>query len=185
MQWFSVLEWATWLMLVLVYSKPVIWCNILETVLELEMLIPGDAMRLFPFHIPAKGSSMLNLLQVLSVNFYLVHPPRSFQMSSISLNIIHLLNEAAPRMHAHTHTLTLGSGQHGWDFPGTSDLPAGSTFQVLQSPGQLSAPHSPHSATNLERLFLRGHPRSFFLLPSYYDSDRQGADVWWPLCGVG
>ena len=74
MQWFSVLEWATWLRLILVYSKPVIWCSILETALELEMCNSSQCDTFVPFHIPAGGLCMLNLLQVLSeADFYFPH----------------------------------------------------------------------------------------------------------------
>lgn len=93
MRWFSVLEWDTWLMLILGYSKPVIWCSILETVLELEMC----NYVCFP---QCRGLCMLNLPQVLSVrfmciaDFYFPHSVVSDEQHL--LNIIQLLNEAAP-----------------------------------------------------------------------------------------
>lgn len=171
MQWFSMLEWATWPMLILVYSKPVIWCSVLETVLELEMwnhtLFPKQY--ICPFHFLA-GAVYVKSLAGVVCEFYahsrfLFSSPRLFPMSSSICWISSiLLNETA-----------LLSRTAGRRFPRYRWSASRLHLSVLRSAGQLSAHARPLSHPPLWRDFVRGHPMSSQL---YESALRQRADVW-------
>lgn len=107
MQWFSVLEWATWLMLILVCSKPVIWCCILETVLELEMCKSTllSVRYICSFHIPAGACVCQN-----SCRCFLC-AKQIFILLTLAAFVDPFAKWGWP-------------GQQGRDFPGTTDLPA-------------------------------------------------------------
>lgn len=89
MRWFSVLEWTTWLVLILVYSKPVIWCCILETVLELEIcnrVLSASAIHLFLLIFQQRPACVKSLAGVVGEFYvhsgFLVSSPNHFRWAA-------------------------------------------------------------------------------------------------------